>query len=95
MLPAISNAASGMATQSERIEAVAQVVSALGATAPAGTTEAAGRPPVRVAALPVGETLEQAMVSLVEAEHAYRMNAAVLATADGMLDTLLHTLDAE
>lgn len=94
MDPVISIAANGLAAQSQRIEAVAQVVAALGATAPAGTTEAASSAPVSIGALPVGDPLES-LVTLTEAEIAYRANAVVLETAVDMLDTLLDTLDAQ
>lgn len=94
MLPAISTAASGMSAQSERIEAVAQVVASLGATAPAGTVQVTPGAPVSIGALPVGDPL-MSLVTLMEAEHAYRMNAAVLETAADMLDTLLDTLDSD
>ena len=93
MVPAISSAASGMTAQSERIEAVALTVASLGATAPAGVTQVTPAAPVRIGALPVGDPLES-VVTLVEAQHAYRANAAVLGTATDMLDTLLD-IDAE
>jgi hypothetical protein len=98
MLPALSTAtaASGTSAQSQRVEGIAQVVTALGASAPAGTTQAATQvtpsAPVRLGALPVGDTPEESLMTLAEAKHAYRMNAAALATADDALDTLLHTL---
>jgi flagellar basal body rod protein FlgC len=91
MVSAISTAANAMTTQSERVEAVAQVVASLGATAPAGVTQAAATAPVRVGALPAGGSLEESMATLVEAKAAYRANAAVIETAADMLDTLLDT----
>jgi flagellar hook-associated protein FlgK len=42
----------------------------------------------------VGDPLES-LVTLTEAEIAYRANAVVLETASDMLDTLLDTLDAQ
>ena len=80
-----------MAAQSQRVEAVALTVASLGASAPAGTMQVAPVAPVapvRIGALPVGDPLES-VVTLVEAQHAYRANAAVLGTATDMLDTLL------
>lgn len=93
MLPAISIAASGMAAQSERLEAVASAIAAMGATPPAeGTSSGSSGSSVRVGALPVGDPLES-MVTMREAELAYRMNAAVIATAGDMLDALLDAID--
>ena len=88
----ISIAASGLAAQSRRIEAVARTVASTGSSAPergSGSPSGAG---VRVASLPVGDPVES-MVTLVEAENAYRMNAAVLLVASDMLDTLLDAFE--
>jgi flagellar basal-body rod protein FlgC len=48
--------------------------------------------PVRIGSLPVGEAIES-LVSLKEVELAYKLNAAVIKTADEMLGTLLDMLD--
>ena len=87
MFTAISIAANGLATQSKRIEAVARQIASMGET-PAGETPVASGAPVRIGALPVGDPI-QSMVTLVEAKMAYRMNAAVIAVAADMIDTLL------
>ena len=63
-----------MAVQGERLEAVAHVVSALGATAPAGTTHASPAP-VRVGTVPVDGAL-QSVATLAEVKAAYEANAA-------------------
>lgn len=94
MFNVIATAASGMAAQSRRIEQAARDVATMGATQPTGGTQGASGSPVRIGNLPVGDPIES-VVTLVEAEHAYRMNAAVLATASDMLDTLLDTVDPE
>lgn len=94
MFNVIATAASGMAAQSRRIEQAARDIATMGATQPAGGTQGASGSPVRIGALPVGDPIES-VVTLVEAEHAYRLNAAVLATASDMLDAFLDTLDAE
>lgn len=94
MLSVLSIAAGGMATQAERVEAVAQNVASEGTTAaPEGAQETSRR--VRIGALPVGSTIEESMVTLVEAENAYRANAVMLATADAVLGALLDTLDSD
>jgi len=87
MFTAISIAANGLATQSKRIEAVARQIASMGET-PSGETLGASGAPVRIGALPVGDPV-QSMVTLVEAKMAYRMNAAVIAVAADMIDTLL------
>lgn len=64
-------------------------------TGSSGPERASGVPStagVRVASLPVGDPVES-MVTLVEAENAYRMNAAVLEVASDMLDTLLDAFE--
>lgn len=90
MFDTISSAANGMAVQSHRIEGVARAVASTGATEPAPQVSAV---PVRVGAASVGGTQIESMVTLVEAETAYRANAAVLATASDMLGTLLDAVD--
>ncbi len=94
MSPVHSIAASGLTAQSQRLEAVARSVASLGATQPASSEQVSVGTQVRIGALPVGATIEESMVTLVEAKHAYRMNAAVIETAGDMLDSLLDTLDA-
>ncbi|CAN1721727.1 Flagellar basal-body/hook protein C-terminal domain-containing protein [Hyphomicrobium sp. 1Nfss2.1] len=89
MFSIIATAANGMATQTQaqRIEAVAQEIAAIGTTPTATQPEQTGGP-VRIGALPLGD-VTPSIVTLVEAEQAYEMNALVLATAVGMIDTLL------
>jgi flagellar basal-body rod protein FlgC len=94
MLAAISTAAGGLVTQSQRLQAAAAAIAAQGATPPADTSPNTEPTAVRIGALPVGDPLER-VVTLVEAETAYRANAAVLGTAVDMLDALLDTLDAK
>jgi flagellar basal body rod protein FlgC len=89
----MSIAASGMAAQSRRIEAAARSIASMG-TAQSNAAGATGAPPVRIGALPVGDPIES-VVTLIEAEQAYRMNAAVLKTADDMLGTLLDAVDPD
>lgn len=90
VIEAISIAAGGLAAQSQRIEGAARAVASMGAAAP--TRGFAGsHGPVRVGALPVGDPAES-IVTLVEAQTAYRANAAVLSAAAGMLDTLLDVI---
>ncbi len=89
MFPAISIAASGMTVQSQRLEAVARSIATMGTTATdTAASSGGGQPPVRVGALPVGDPLES-MVTMREAEIAYRLNAVVIETAADMLDSLL------
>jgi flagellar basal body rod protein FlgC len=90
VIPAISIAANGLAVQSQRIEAVARDIASMGATTPGSGTPAAGSS-VRIGSLPVGDPTDS-MVTLVEAENAYRMNAAVIRAASDMLDTLLEAV---
>lgn len=89
MFPALSIAANGMAVQSQKLDAIAASVAANGVAATQAAPAANGAQPVRIGALPVGEDALGSMVSMAEAESAYRLNAAVLATADDMLGTLL------
>ena len=92
MFNAISIAASGLATQGRRVEAVARQVASMGATAPATNAPDTPTAPIRIGALPIGDPV-QSVVTLVEAEMAYRMNVAVMATAAGMLDSLLDAFE--
>ena len=90
MLPAFAIAADGLAVQSRKLEVVA-----LQGTQQAPTsTPAIDASPVRVRTLPVGDPVES-LVTMKEAELAYRVNAAVLSTAGEMLDTLLDALDRD
>ncbi len=79
----IATAANGMATQAQRIEAVAQKIAGIGTTPSAEQPEQTGGP-VRIGALPLGDET-QSIVTLLEAERAYKMNALVLSTAVGMI----------
>jgi len=88
MFTAISIAADGLKTQSQRIEAAAREIASLGAAPASGETSGPSGTPVRIGSLPVGDPV-QSMVTLIEAEMAYRMNAAVVAVAAEMIDTLL------
>jgi hypothetical protein len=81
-----------MAVQAQRVEAAAQTIASLGTTQPAEEPQS---PPVRIGDLPVGDSIEEAVVTLIEAQSAYRANALVIKTAADMLDTLLDTVDAE
>ena len=74
-----------------RLESVAHVVSALGATAPAGTTHASPAP-VRVGTVPVDGAL-QSVATLAEVKAAYEANAAVRETGTDLVATFLDTLD--
>lgn len=88
MLHVIAIASNALQVQSHKLGAIASSVASQG-VAPESGAEAAERPaPVRIGALPIGGPVE-AMVSLKEVELAYRMNAAVIRTADAMLDSLL------
>jgi flagellar basal body rod protein FlgC len=93
MLAAIYTAANGLVSQSQRLEEAAMAIASQGATqaASAGPSDQAAA--VRIGALPVGDGVES-VVTLIEAETAYRANAAVLGVASDMLGTLLDTLDA-
>ena len=89
MLPVYAIARNGLAAQLKKLEGAAMVV------AVEGIKQAPKAPPaievgrgVRIGALPVGNPVE-GLVSMREAEHAYRANAAVLTTADDMLQSLL------
>ena len=89
MLPVYAIASRGLAAQLKKLEGAATVV------AIEGIRQAPKAPPaievgrgVRIGALPVGNAVE-GLVSMKEAEHAYRANAAVMSTASDMLDSLL------
>ena len=95
MLPALHIAASSLEAQSRKLEGVALIVALTGAQqAQAAAPPAIEASPVRVRNLPVGNPVES-MVSLKEAELAYRMNAAVIKTADDVLQSLLDAVDPD
>lgn len=87
-----ATAREGMAVQAQRVEAAAQVIASQGASEPS-TEPVAQSPGVRIGALPVGTTIEQAVVTLIEAEAAYMANVAVIETATSMFDSLLDAVD--
>jgi len=92
MFPALAIASNGLMVQSQRAAEIASAVAGAGATMPPGAqTAAPGASSVRIGSLPVGDPIES-LVSLKEVELAYRMNAAVIATASDMLDTLLYAV---
>ncbi len=89
MHPVYAIASKGLAAQLQKLEGAAMVV------AVEGIKQAPKAPPsvevgrgVRIGALPVGNPVE-GLVSMKEAEHAYRANAAVMSTASDMFDSLL------
>lgn len=89
MHPVYAIASKGLVAQLKKLEGAARIV------AVEGIKEAPKPPPaievssgVRVRALPVGNPVE-GLVSMKEAEYAYRANVAVLSTADDMLQSLL------
>jgi Flagellar basal body rod FlgEFG protein C-terminal len=88
-----ATAREGMATQARRVEAAAQKIASLGTSPPASDPQSPSSPPVRIGDLPVGDTIEEAVVTLVEAQRAYRANALVVATAADMYDSLLDAVD--
>jgi hypothetical protein len=87
-----ATAREGMAVQAQRVEAAAQVIASQGASEPApdAAVQSSG---VRIGALPVGTTIQEAVVTLVEAEAAYKANVAVIETAASMFDSLLDAVD--
>lgn len=93
MLHVISIASNALEVQTRKLDAIASAV-ALSTGAPRRPDEPERPTPVRIGALPVEGPIE-AMVSLKEVELAYRMNAAVIETADDMLGSLLETVDRE
>ena len=89
MHPVYAIASNGLINQLKKLEGAAMVVAVEGikqAPKPPPSVEVGNR--VRIGALPVGNPVE-GLVSMKEAEHAYRANAAVLSTADDMLESLL------
>ncbi len=88
-----ATARQGMAIQAQRVEAAAQTIASLGATPPADAPPSEPTPPVSIGGLPVGNTIEEAMVTLVEAKFAYQANALVIKTAAEMFDSLLDAVD--
>ncbi|WP_072391408.1 hypothetical protein [Hyphomicrobium sp. CS1GBMeth3] len=94
MLHVIAIASNALQVESRKLSEIASAVAATGPSA-GGQTAPVDRPtPVRIGALPLGGPLE-GMVSLKEAELAYGLNAAVIATADEMADTLLEVFDRD
>lgn len=93
MLHVISIASNALEVQTRKLDAIASAV-ALSTGAPRRPDEPERPTPVRIGALPVEGPIE-AMVSLKEVELAYRMNAAVIETADDMLGSLLEMVDRE
>lgn len=86
----------GLANQSQRVEAAAQTIASQGATPPPTEAQGPASAPVRIGDLPVsdsGDSVEQAMVTLVEAQLAYQANALVIKTATEMFDSLLNAVD--
>lgn len=92
MLHVIAIASNALQVESRKLSDIASAVAATGASA--GPTALERPAPVRIGALPLDGPLE-AMVSLRQAEFAYGINAAVIATADEMLNTLLEAFDRD
>jgi flagellar basal body rod protein FlgC len=95
MFSALTTASNALQVQSQRAAEIASAIASNGATvAPksGASTTPTSASPVRVGALPMGDTLES-FVSLKEVELAYKLNAAVIKTADEMLGSLLDMLD--
>lgn len=91
MFAVISTAASGLATESRRIEAAARSIASAGSDgSESGVYPAKGA--VRIGSVPYGDPVDS-LVTLVEAENAYRLNAAVLGVASDMLGTLLDAFE--
>ena len=89
MMQVFAIASNALLVEGRKLEEIAAAVASTGAKpAPA---QADGPTQVRIGALPVGDAIEP-MVSLKEVELAYKMNAAVIATADEMFDALLDTI---
>lgn len=89
MLQVFTIASNALLVQGRKLEEIAAAVASTGAKTEPQQTE--GPQQVRIGALPVGDSVEP-MVSLKEVELAYKMNAAVIATADEMFDALLDTI---
>ncbi len=96
MFPALTTASNALQVQSQRAAEIASAIATMGAapaaSAPGNAGAAASTSPVRIGALPIDDAT-QAFVSLKEVELAYKLNAAVIKTADEMLGTLLDMLD--
>ena len=88
----ISTAANAMAVQSKRLEAIAQAIASPRPTV--APTQGTPGTPVRIGALPLGDTIEN-IATLAEVELAYRANAAVIGTALVMIDTLLELVEPD
>jgi flagellar basal-body rod protein FlgC len=82
-------ASNALLVQGRKLEEIAAAVASTGAKPEPARTD--GPTQVRIGALPVGDAVEP-MVSLKEVELAYKMNAAVIATADEMFDALLDAI---
>lgn len=95
MHPVYAIARNGLAAQLKKLERSAMVVAVEAIKqvpkAPP-SVEVASR--VRIGALPVGNAME-GLVSMKEAEHAYKANAAMLSTADDMLESLLDAVSGK
>jgi flagellar basal body rod protein FlgC len=94
MMQVFAIASNALVVQSQKLGEIAAAVAGTGATRSGAANAPDGTSPVRIGALPVGGAIEN-MVSLKEVEMAYRMNAAVIATADEMFDALLDMIDAD
>lgn len=94
MFAPLSIASNALQVQSQRAAEIASEVASAGATTQAGRGAPPPSPasPVRIGSLPIDDPTE-AFVSLKEVELAYKLNAAVIKTADEMLGTLLDMLD--
>lgn len=95
MLAAFTIASNALQVQSQKLEEIASSVAAPSPTSN-GTDmrREITSSPVRIVSLPVGEEVDN-MISLKEVELAYRMNAAVIATAAEMTDALLDAVHPE
>jgi flagellar basal body rod protein FlgC len=94
MLPALAIASNALQVQSQRAAEIASAVASTGATPASSSGDANVSPtsPVRIGALPIDDPVE-AFVSLKEVDLAYKLNAAVIRTADEMLGSLLDRVD--
>ena len=90
MLPALTIASNALQVQNQKLSAIASAVASQGVTL--GDTNmrryTIDIPQVRIGSLPVGDEVDNLM-SLKDVELAYRMNAAVISTANEMAETLL------
>lgn len=89
MLQVFTIASNALLVQGRKLEEIAAAVASSGAKP--GPQQAGAPHQVRIGALPIGDTLEP-MVSLKDVELAYKTNAAVIATAGEMFDTLLDAI---